>query len=115
MNHLNFLLFALCLTLITTATFLLISIRKNFIHGQSFRSEFRDRIEATRLGKMLRKHNVDPHELVHSQPISGIVKQIRTCRDCVKTTECSRILAKAYVSENELALCPNHLSILSHN
>jgi len=94
-----------------TAAFLLISIRKNFIQGQSFRIEFLDRIEVTRFGQMLRKHHVDPQQLVCEQPISEIVNQIKTCRDCEKTTECNRILAKADTSENELAFCPNHLSI----
>ncbi len=111
MNYSTFLLFAISLSLFITAAFLMISIRKNFMHGQSFRIEFLDRIEATRFGQMLRKHNVDPQELVHTQPISGIVNQIRNCRDCVKTTECNRILAKAVVGDNELAFCPNHLSI----
>jgi hypothetical protein len=85
------------------------------MYGQSFRIEFLDRIEATRFGKMLRKHNVDPQELVHTQSISGIVNQLRNCQDCVKTTECGQILEKSVVSENELAFCPNHLSILQQN
>jgi hypothetical protein len=85
------------------------------MHGQSFRIEFLARIEATRFGKMLRKHNVDPQELVHTQSISGIVNQIKNCRDCVKTTECNRILEKSVVSANELAFCPNHLEISQQN
>lgn len=82
------------------------------MYGQSFRIEFLDRIEATRFGKMLRKHNVDPQEFVHTQSISEVVNQIRNCRDCVKTTECNRIMEKSVVSVNELAFCPNHLAIL---
>ena len=111
MNYSILLLCALSLSLITTAAFLLLSIRKNFIRGQTFRIEFLDRIVATRFGKMMKKHNVDPQGLVHTQPISGIVNQIRICRDCVKTTECNRILTKSVVSEDDLAFCPNHLSI----
>lgn len=115
MNYSILLLFALSLSLFTTAAFLLTSIRKNFMHGQSFRVEFLDRIEATRFGKMLRKHNLDPQKLVHTQPLAGIENQLRNCQDCVKTTECERVLEKPVVSENELAFCPNHLSILQQN
>ena len=111
MNYSNLLLFALSLSLCFTAAFLLFSVRKNFINGQSFRIAFLDRVEAARFGKMLRKHNVDPQELVHAQQLAGIKNQLRKCGDCVKTTECDRILEKPVVSENELAFCPNHLAI----
>ncbi len=112
MNYSNLLLFALSLSLCFTAAFLLLSIRKNFMHGQLFRVEFLNRIEIARIGKMFRKHNVDPQELVHTQHLAGIENQLKRCRDCVKTTECDQILGKAVVSENELEFCPNHLSIL---
>ncbi len=115
MNYPNLLLFVLSLSLFFTAAFLLLSIRKNFIHGLSFRIELMHRIEATRFGKMLRKHNLDLQKLVHTQPLAGIENQLRNCQGCVKTTECDRILEKPVVSENELAFCPNHLSILYQN
>ena len=81
------------------------------MHGLSFRIEFLGRIEATRFGKMLRKHNLDPQELVNSQPLAGIENQLRNCQDCVKTIECDQILEKTVVSENELVFCPNHVTI----
>ena len=115
MNYSILLLFVLSLSLSLTAAFLLLSIRKNFMQGQSFRIEFLDRIEATRFGKMLRKHNLDPQELVHTQPLAGIENQLRNCRDCLKTTECERVLEKPVVSEYELAFCPNHLAISQQN
>ena len=111
MNYSNLLLFPLSLSLFMTAAFLLVSIRKNFIHGQSLRIDFLDRIETARFGKMLRKHNVDPQKLVHTQPLAAIENQIRNCQDCVKTAVCDRILEKSVVSKNELAFCPNHLTI----
>lgn len=85
------------------------------MHGQSFRIEFLDSIEATRFGKMLRKHNLEPQELVHTQHLAGIKDQLKNCQSCVKTTECDRVLEKPAVSVNELAFCPNHLSISQQN
>jgi len=115
MNYSNLLLFASSLSLCLTAAFLLLSIRKNFIYGQSFRVDFLAKIEAARFGNMLRGHNLDPQELVHSQPLAGIENQLRNCQGCLKKTECDQILEKSIVSNNELAFCPNHCSILQQN
>ncbi len=85
------------------------------MHGQSFRIAFLNKIEAARFGKMLRKHNLDPQELVYTQQLAGIKDQLKNCQGCVKTTECDQILEKPVVSVNELAFCPNHLAISQQN
>lgn len=111
----SLLLFILSLSLFTTAASLILSIRNNFIQGQSLRNEFLHRIETVRFGKMLRKHNLIPQELLHTKPLAGIEDQIINCQECVKTTECDRVLERPAVSENDLGFCPNHLSISQHN
>ena len=101
--------------MLVTAVLLFISIRKNFLTGQSIRVQIMEKIESLRFGQMLTKHNVDPQELVSKTPIREIETQIRNCNACTQTSECDRVLSKPIVSNHELVFCPNHTLIAQPN
>lgn len=111
MNIVVLLLFVMGLSMLVIAVSLFISIRRNFLAGQSYRIEFLGRVESVRFGKMLKKQAVDIHKLVHNEQISKIQKQINNCLTCKNTNECDRALEKTVVTDKELAFCPNQLSI----
>lgn len=108
-------LLALSLTMFFTAILLFTSIRKNYRTGQRYRGEIKERIASMRIGEMLKKHNIDSYELLHSGRISDIENKLKTCHECIKTSVCDRILEKPVLAEEELAFCPNHLSFAKQN
>jgi uncharacterized protein DUF6455 len=109
------LLVVLGIAIIATAAWLVIAITKNFQIGQYFRTQYVETISKLRFGRMLKKHDVNAQELLHSHPISEVEMQIRNCCGCAETSECDRILNKPDVSEQELEFCPNHDSIKKVN
>jgi hypothetical protein len=111
MNVSVLLLLALAISMLMTAVLLLVSIRKNFLKGQSFREQIMEKIESLRFGQMLKKHNVNPQQLVHNTTISKLEMQIRNCGSCLQTAECDRVLSNPIVSSNDLAFCLNHSTI----
>ncbi len=115
MNFLSILLLVvLGIAIIAIAVWLIVAIIKNFQIGQYFRVPYIEKISKLRFGKMLIKHGTSANQLLHSQSISEVEKQISNCGDCVQTSECDRILSKPVVSEQELEFCPNHTSIAKH-
>lgn len=106
----NLLLLLLSATMLFTGVTLFISIRKNYLIGQSFRKLLQEQVESLRFGEMLKKYNRDPQVLLHESQIPDIQKQIKNCHECLKTAACDVILNDKYINEQNLAFCPNNAS-----
>ncbi|MBL1143113.1 MAG: hypothetical protein HND53_13890 [Proteobacteria bacterium] len=108
MNIVALLLFVMGLSMAVTATSLLISIRRNFLVGKSNQIEYLDKIEPVRFGRLLKKDDVNPQNLLHNKRITNIETQMSNCHACTRTTACGRNLNKVVIADRDLAFCPNY-------
>ena len=99
----TFILITLLVLLI--AVVMAIAITGNFRVGLRFRDELAQRVKFLRLDKMLAKRNIKREYYLHTESVTNIENQIRSCESCSVTKKCDEVLKES--SPADLSFCPN--------
>ena len=93
------------LLILIVAVVIVIAITSNFRVGLRFRDELTQRIKFLRLDKMLAKKNIKREHYLHTESVTNIENQIRSCESCAVTKQCDQVLKES--SPADLSFCPN--------
>lgn len=99
----TFVLITLFVLIVVAA--MIFAIVGNFIVGQRFRDELAQRVKFLRLDKMLAKRNIKREYYLHTESVTNIENQIRSCESCSATKKCDQALKQS--SPADLSFCPN--------
>ncbi len=106
MTYVSIIIFVLIFLLVLIiAAVIVTSITGNFKTGLRLRQELAQRIKYLRLDKMLSKRNIKPEHYLHTESITNIENQIRSCESCSVTRKCDEVLKEG--SPGDLSFCPN--------
>lgn len=94
--------------LVYTGVALIAEMRGNFCVGQHIRRTLDERIKLLRLGRLLKKRQIDKAAYLTDTPLHDLVSQLRQCEACVNTDECDRYLAGKKNYNGDIDFCPNN-------
>ncbi len=93
------------LLILFVAVLMVIAIINSFRVGVRFRDELAQRVKFLRLDKMLAKRNIKREHYLHTESVTNIENQIRSCESCSLTKKCDQALKQS--SPADLSFCPN--------
>lgn len=99
------------LLVLLVAVVMAIAITSNFRVGLRFRDELAQRLRFLRMDKMLAKRNIKREHYLHTESVTNIENQIRSCESCSVTKKCDEALKES--SPTDLSFCPNDESLES--
>jgi len=106
MNYLPIILIVLIsLVILVVAIVIFIAIVGDFRTGLSVREAIAQRVKYLRLDKMLAKRNIKREHYLHTESITNIENQVRTCESCSVIKQCDEALKES--SPADLSFCPN--------
>lgn len=107
MGYISIMQFALItLLILVVAVVMAVAVLNNFKVGLRFRDELARRVKYLRMDKMLTKRNINLRHYLHTESITNIENQIRSCESCSVIDECDQALKES--SPADLSFCPNH-------
>ncbi len=80
------------------------AISVNIRQGEAVRRALVERLTQLRLHRILGLFNIDLGTFIHSQPLTDVERQMRTCAACKATDECDSALEKG---TSDLGFCGN--------
>jgi hypothetical protein len=96
---------SISLLVLIIAAVIIIAITGNFKIGLRLRQELAQRVKYLRLDKMLSKRNIKREHYLHTESVTNIENQIRSCESCSVTKKCDEVLKDG--SPADLSFCPN--------
>ncbi len=106
MTYISIITFVLLSLLVLIIAAVIVSaITGNFRTGLRLREDLAQRVKYLRLDKMLSKRNIKRVQYLHTESITDIENQIRSCESCSVTKKCDEVLKDG--SPADLSFCPN--------
>ena len=102
-----FLFAASALLLLISAIALIRMFRRDLGRGIRLQNRLAREVRSLRLGKMLRRRDIDPDSYLLLQPASRIAEHIGNCRACDDVDRCDAALARPPQPGESYDYCPN--------
>ena len=107
----KFILVLVGLAFVITAISFALLITRNMRQGRVFRRQLAEKVEHTRLGRMLAALGIDLASYLHKVPVAQVGESSNNCDSCVSTEQCDDALQQESLQPEDIDFCPNQGSL----